>query len=130
MQELRQDILDAFQAVSLIIVFVTVMFGIRYPTIIENLKMEIPSPPLARRRTKLKVLHSLLINCVLQLLLIGGSLYLCLPLTIRIIKEYSFKLWNFEFLPTSFILVFVWISFIFCWCLILTIEMIIKHRKG
>jgi len=42
---LRQETLDAFQATSLILVFVTVFFNIKYPLIIENLNLKIGPTP-------------------------------------------------------------------------------------
>lgn len=123
---IRQEILDAFQATSLILVFITVFFNIKYPLIVKNINIEIPEGKLAKKRAKKQILNNLLINNLPTMLLNGGSFYLFLPLTIKILKSSNFSLFHFDILPTAFIFIVLWIGLFFVWSFILFIITVLK----
>lgn len=123
---LRQETLDAFQATSLILVFVTVFFNIKYPLIIENLNLKIPEGKKARRNLKDKMKKNLYINNLPTLILNGASFYLFLPLTIKTIKTTNFQIFEFNILSTSFVFIEFWIGIFFIWAAILLVKTIKK----
>ncbi|KXS38257.1 MAG: hypothetical protein AWU54_2226 [Candidatus Frackibacter sp. T328-2] len=126
---LRQETLDAFQATSLILVFVTVFFNIKYPLIIENLNLKIPEGKKARQNLKDKMKTDLIINNLPTMILNGGSFYLFFPLTIKTIKTTNFEIFNFNILSTAFLFIEFWIGIFFIWSAILLVKTIIKIKS-
>lgn len=114
--------MEAFQASSIILVFVTILFGIRYPIIIKEITDEdIPNGELAKKREKKRIKHSFLINCLpLNFVLLWCS-YLFIPIFIKILKLTHINLFNFDFLPTSFVFVAIWIWILTLWSICLSI---------
>jgi hypothetical protein len=129
MDSLVQEIQSAFQAISLILVFVTVLFGLRYGRINENLAETIPAGQIAQKRLKRKLKESLLINCVPLLVINGGASYLFLPLFLRVIQEMQFKPWDFSFSYCSFISIVLLIFAAFIWSVLLTGKMVKRIAK-
>jgi len=124
--EIKESILEAFQATSLILVFLSMLFTINYPKIINDLNLEIRNGERAKKKQKDKLIKKFLIHCVPTFLLSLSSLYLFSPLTLKIIKNIEFKLWNFSFLPMSFLFIVIWVCFIFIWITILTYKVLNK----
>lgn len=127
--DLNKLILDAVQAVSLILVFVTMLFTLRYPGIIKDIGEDIPEGERAKKREKDRLLHSFLVNSLPPLFLNGIAAYIFLPLTIKIIKQTHISLWQFDFLPTAFVLISFWVWCFFIWSLYLGFRMIKKIFK-
>jgi len=127
--EIKESILEAFQATSLILVFLSMLFTINYPKIIKDLNLEIRNGERAKKKQKDKLIKKFLIHCVPTFLLSLSSLYLFSPLTLKIIKNIEFKLWNFSFLPMSFLFIVIWVCFIFIWITILTYKMLNKIKS-
>jgi hypothetical protein len=127
--EIKESILEAFQATSLILVFLSMLFTINYPKIIKDLNLEIRNGERAKKKQKDKLIKNFLIHCVPTFLLSLSSLYLFSPLTLKIIKNIEFKLWNFSFLPMSFLFIVIWVCFIFIWITILTYKMLNKIKS-
>lgn len=126
--DLRQQLLDIFQATSLLIVFVTVLFGLRYQVIIADLNSNVPNGESARKREKSRLIKSLFMNIVFQIILLGSTAYMFLPMAVRIIMASGFRiyLWNFDFLQTAYVLISVWLWAFFSWILWLTVRMVKK----
>lgn len=126
--DLKSIIIDSFSATSVLLVFVIMLFSLRYPKIIEDIDKEIPREEKTREceREKRRLMHSFIINCIPQTLLLGITIYLFLPLTIYIIKNSQFSFWNFDFNITMFIFVVGWIWIFFIWSFILGLRVLLK----
>lgn len=128
--DLRQLLLDAFQATSLLIVFITVLFGLRYQTIIEDINKDVPTGNLAKRREKRRLWGSFFINIFTQVIMIGLISYLFLPLIFKIVRINGLQIcfWNFDFLTTAFIFVTIYIWIFFIWTIVLGYKILKKIR--
>jgi hypothetical protein len=126
---LNQAIKDTFQVLSLILVFVTLLFTLRYKEIVEDISKEVPEGERARNREKKRLRTSILTNCLPSFLLSGISFYLFLPLSITIIKSSKIELWNFDFLATAFILITFCVGSFFIWSSWLGIRLLWKVRS-
>jgi hypothetical protein len=124
--KLDQYVLEAFEATSLILVFVTVLFNLKYQNIINDLNSDIESGKRAKEKQKKQFIRSFLINCCPPLLLNCSALYLFSPLSLKIIRTTNFKIWGFDFLPTAFMFVVIWVGVFFVWTVYLSFKMLVK----
>lgn len=124
-------IIDSFSAISVMLVFVVMLFSLRYPIIIKDMDMEIPEieKTKKRERERKRLKHSLVVNCVPQIAAFGIIAYLFLPLTINIINNTRLCIWNFDFIITVFMFVVVSIWFFFIWSFILGLKIFCKMRR-
>lgn len=130
MDNLTQEIQAAFQATSLILVVVTVFFGLRYSRIREHLREIIPAGPEARKQLRGKLVESLLINCAPLLLINGIASYLFAPLFVQVLKESHFELWDFSFTYTSFIFIALLVFIFFLWAGYLAVQLVRRIIKS
>lgn len=130
MNDLDQEIQTAFQATSLILVFVTVLFGLRYPQIRDDIEEEIPAGQDARKRLRKKLCKSFLVNCGPLLLMNGAASYLFSPLFIRVLRRSRFQVWGFDFLRTSFLFIVVLVFIFFLWSAYLGLQLIRRMTKS
>jgi len=130
MNGLDEEIKTAFEATSLILVFVTVFFTLRYPQLQSDIREEIPAGGKARSRHREKLRQSLLINCVPLLLINGGASYLFLPLFVRVLGESRFELWNLDFSRTSFVFVALLVFVFFLWSGYLAVQLTRRMVKS
>jgi hypothetical protein len=132
MQGLDEEIATAFQATSLVLVFVTVLFGIRYERIRTDIRKPVPPGPEDRRDHRHRLYRSLVANCGPLLLVNGLSSWLFAPLLVRVIKASRFAVWDFDFARTSFVLIAMFVGFFFVWSCVLAVQMgrRIMHTLG
>jgi flagellar biosynthesis protein FlhB len=123
-----ESIIDSFSAISVLLVFIIMLFTLRYPKIIADINKEIPRKEKIkeREREKRRLKSSFIINCMPQTVLLGITAYLFLPLSIYIIKNSQFSFWNFDFLITIFIFISGWIWSFFIWSLVLGLKILFK----
>lgn len=125
--DLRQNLLDVFQATSVILVFVTVHFGVRYPIIVKDLDdTEFITGNNARDRARKRLWQSFRVNSLPQIILLGINSYMFLPLAIKIITVSEFKAWDFDYLLTAYIVMTFWSWFFFIWSFILGMKLLFK----
>ena len=130
MSELDEEIRAAFEATSLILVFVTVLFGLRYPQIQRDIRAEIPVGDKAKGRHREKLWQSLLVNCIPLLLINGAASYLFLPLFARVLQESHLELWNFDFSRTSFVFIALVVFVFFLWSSYLAVQLVRRMIKS
>jgi len=129
---LRGQALDSLQALTIFVAFVTVLFGIRYPAIAAALGKPLSGSdkPIARKNEKKELRRLFWSQCAPLALLAGVPAYLFLPLSVRIISESSFSLWNFDTLKTGFVLLTGYLAVFFGWSLYQSIRLALKaYRK-
>ncbi len=126
--DFKSSIIDSFSATSVLLVFIIMLFSIRYPQIIQDINKEVPRKEKTKEceHEKRRLMHSFLINCLPQTILLGITNYLFLPLTIHIIKNSQLSFWNFDFILTIFLFVVGWIWIFFIWSIILGLRVILK----
>lgn len=129
--DFRQELLDVFQATSLLIVFITVLFGLKYQVIIEDIKKEIPNGESAKKREKNRLTKSFFMNILTQIILLGSTSYIFLPIAVRIMvaSEFRINFWNFDFLQTAYVMISIWLWVFFVWILWLAYKMIKKISR-
>lgn len=118
--------LDTFQATGLILVFVTLLFGMKYPKIMSDINKENPNGELARKRERKRLLSSFILHCLPQILFYAIASYLFLPLALQIVMQSTFRLWNFNFILTAYIIITIWIWSILIWIIVLSFKMLLK----
>lgn len=130
MDNLSLDIQEAFDVISLILVFVTILFDLRYPRIQSDLRKEIPDGEKARQQLRRELRQNLLTNCVPLLMINGIASYLFLPLLVRILSESHLDLWGFDFARTAFVLVAVLVTIFFLWSVYLAYRVVRRMVKS
>lgn len=128
---LDYDIQTAFSGIQLILVFVTVLFGIFYSPITNAINKKIKN---VMDSTKLKSIekeltHILISNCFILILLNGFASYLFSPLFLQLIKESSIFFWTYNFTQGCFFFITLIIYGFFLWSIKLTIELSIRIYK-
>lgn len=129
---LRGQALDSLQALTIFVAFVTVLFGLRYPAIAAALGKPLSGSdkPIARENEKKELRRLFWSQCAPLALLAGAPAYLFLPLSVRIVRESSFSLWDFDTLKTGFVLLTGYLAVFFGWSLYLSIRLALKsYRK-
>lgn len=129
---LRGQALDSLQALTIFVAFVTVLFGLRYPAIAAALGKQLSGSdkPRARENEKKELRRLFWSQCAPLVLLTGIPTYLFLPLSVRIVRESSFSLWDFDTLKTGFVLLAGYLAVFFGWCFYLGIRLAWKsYRK-
>lgn len=129
MKNFSDEILKISESVNLILIFITVLFGIRYPQIIEDTKREIPSGTKAKKRVKDQLITSLVVKCLPNVVINFITCYLFLPSVIEIITEYRLVFWGFDFAVTAFIFISFLIFFFFVWSVYLFIKLLMRIIK-
>jgi len=115
MQNLTQEIQSSFEAISLILVFVVILFDLRYPRIFSDIQKEIPEGEHAKRQHRKKLQQSLLFNSGPLILINGVASYLFLPLFVRVVRVSHFEPWGFNFIYSSFIFITLVVLLFFLW---------------
>lgn len=123
---MRELILDAFQALGIILVFVTLLFSVKYPVIMGNLEKECPAGDKARKRFKAELKYSLVTDCLPVLFLTLISLYVLLPLASDMLKAGEISLWDSDMLPTTYLVITLWLLVLSAWVVVLNFNMIKK----
>ena len=125
-----EQILNAIQATSVILVFVTLFFSMKYPEIMKSINKNHPvAGEVAMKNAKDELKSSFFVNCLPQIVVNTIFGYLFLPISIKVIQNSVFKIWNFDFLPTAFIFIVVWIWVLLIWNIYISIKLLQKICK-
>jgi len=123
MNTINQEINTAFQATSLLLVFISVLFGLRYRQIKEDIAAPIHIPPEKLKDLHIRLWRSLLINCLPIVVISGFIVYLFLPLFIKVCSKSRFAPWSFDLARTSFVFVAVLVFLFFLWSVYLAVRL-------
>jgi hypothetical protein len=124
MMMIDQEIKQAFDAISLLLVFVTVFFDMKYKVIQVDLKKEIPTGDKAKKHFREELIQSLLINCGFLVIVTGAICYMFTPTLIKLVSKAGFNLWNFDFIRTAFVAISIFTFIFFLWSLDLSRRLI------
>ena len=121
MEDIGLLIKDSFNVISLLLVFVFVLFDIRYPQIIKELEKDIPDKDLEleRKNHRKKLMNGLLYQNLPLIIVNGILLYLFLPLLITVLLNSRFQIRRFDFVRTAFVIVIMLIAAFFFWSIYL-----------
>ncbi|HYF82343.1 MAG TPA: hypothetical protein VEB00_04865 [Clostridia bacterium] len=121
---------EVIQATSVLLVFVTLLFGLKYPENIRDLNMKKPlAGECAIRDFRKELIKRFVVNNLPQIVLFGITGYIFLPTFCDLIASTKFSIWNFEFLPTTFFCIVIWVWWLFLWVLQLSVRLIYKIIK-
>lgn len=128
MSDLNTEISLAFDAMPIILVFITIFFGIIYPQIQTELKKIVID------KDKKEDFKNDLKNCVIfksvpLILIILSTFCLCIPLLRRIFTESLPSLLNLDFAPLSLVFIAVLIFIFLIWSVALAIQLLLKRRN-
>jgi sterol desaturase/sphingolipid hydroxylase (fatty acid hydroxylase superfamily) len=131
MNDINLLIKDAFDIISLILVFAFVLFDIRYPQINKELDKVIPPGERRQERARLAkdLRQSLLVGAVPLVVIYAVLLYLFSPLFITAVTNANLQLWRFDFMLTAFILVYIFIFVFLIWSVYLAVRLISRIRE-
>lgn len=128
-ETLRNEVLDSLQTLTIFVAFVTVLFGLRYPDISKKLREPLPdkkSKCEAWKDARKNLRTPFWSQCFVLVILTVIPAYLFLPLSIRVMENSRFSLWDFDTLETGFVLLTVYLVVFFVWSLYLGIEFAVK----
>lgn len=121
---------NSMTAISLLLIFVTTLFSIKYEKIkeysIEDIKVDKPKEK-NRQKEKFKKALAFEWSPVIFLNLICA--YLMLPSVIEIIKNSKFSYFNFDFIRTAFILIWIMLIIFSIFSIEIVIILISKIKK-
>ena len=123
-----QEIKQAFDAISLLLVFVTVFFDLKYKIIQLDLKEKIPAGDKEKKHLQDKLVQSLFINCGLLAGVNGVITYMFAPMIVKLVQNVGFALWHFDFMRTAFVAISIFTLIFFIWSILLTGQLIKKIR--
>ncbi len=105
---LTATLVGAFSALSVLLVFVTVLYSLRYQSVLDALDAEIPKDkPKAAGGLSKRLYETMIFHWGPVAFLIAICFYVTTPLAIQIIGTSSFNPVSFDFLQTAFVLVWV-----------------------
>ena len=129
MNDINEEIRLAFDAMSLLLVFVTVLFDIRYKVIQKEIEKSIPEGDKAKKQLRRELIRGILINSAPLVVITGGISYLFSPLLRKVIEQSKLNIWNFDFFSSSFVFIVLLIFLFFLWSCYLTILLLIRIYK-
>ena len=120
---------SSFKAISVLLVFVTMLFNSRYSEIGDILNEPIiRDKTIACEKQRKKILNTLLYKWMPVVLLIGVCTYTMTPLAIETICGSEVRLFNFDFIRTAFVLVWGLNLSFFILSLHLAYKLYVKYR--
>jgi hypothetical protein len=119
---LTDQIKANFDALALILVFVTVLFGIKYTEIVKDINKDVPDPARANERKEhhSRLCVSLRKNCIPILATTGVSWILLLPLFIHIVSSQTIHPWDQTITVNAYLFVATMTGVFFFWSVWLT----------
>jgi hypothetical protein len=112
-----QEIKDSFDALTLILVFVTVLFGIKYPNIWKDIRSQAPPDvqPIARKNYRVALQHRLLTDSIPLVTVTGCAWFLFLPLFIHVAADEPFHPWSTDVTQNAFLFIAGLTGVFFVW---------------
>lgn len=104
--DLNSVLESSFDGISLLLVFVTVLFSLRYPEMIDILEERIEKGKPKNLEKQIQTIQKgILVKWLPVVCLTFIVAYSSAPLAIEVIKSSRIELLNFDFVRTSFILI-------------------------
>ena len=125
---LETQALEAIQVLTVFVAFVTVLFGIRYSSLLSAAGDPLPdaNKPDQRKNARKARRSVLWVQSLPLVLLTGISAFLFSPLAIRIVDHGQFRFWNFTLVTEGYVLLTVYMFVFFVWTIVLTTRISLK----
>lgn len=129
---ITDQIKASFDALGLILVFITVLFGVKYSTIWEDLKSTIPDPArrIDRRQHRQRLWKSIMSGCAPLFVVTGAAWTLFLPLFIHVAGDEPFHPWNRDVTQNAFLFVAGMTGIFFVWSAGFLVAMLWKITRS
>lgn len=126
MDGITSQIKDSFEIISLILVFLFVLFDLKYPKIQEVLSLEKPPPARLHDIKQFKKKHHQAIWRDAVPLFLGYLIlvYLFLPLLFNIVSKTRLNLLHFDFIITAFVFVVLILIGFLLWVIVMLVRLI------
>lgn len=126
--KLSTDIKTAFDALGLILVFVTVLFGLRYGPLARDLDTTTPPREVEHQRMRYRRMlwRSLSTNCLPLVVVNSAAVLILLPVLVEIVHHGDWSLSIDALAQNTFLFIFGMISVFFGWSLYLTYRLLKK----
>ncbi|MNW42251.1 hypothetical protein D3C74_194170 [compost metagenome] len=125
--QLDSSINDSFGALSVLIVFSTLLFSMRYPEIIKDLEIKFSvDKAIALANQKRELVRNLVFKWGPVVLITFICAYVMMPLGIEVLVESKFHLYKFDIMRTTYVLVWYFSILLFVSTLYLGIRLICK----
>lgn len=122
---------SSFDAVSVLLVFVTVLFSLRYPEIKKLLDEPLQTDkPIALKRQKKAIKNDLFYKWLPVVFLNFVIVYLLTPLAIKTIINSKVAIINFDFIKTSLVLIWYLNIALLLSSIYLLFQILIKLKKS
>jgi hypothetical protein len=128
MIDLDSEIQIAFGATEVLLVFVTVLFGIRYPQIVAHLAERWPAQVERYAEHKRLLLVTLVKDCMVTVVLAAAMIYLYAPAIAAVGASSSISIIEFDFTRTAFVFIWCLLWGIWSWAYILAC--LVWKRRG
>lgn len=121
----RQLIQDSLSALSVVLVFVTVLFGIKYPIIVADFTPRDVRGEGALADERQRLIKSFLANTIPVVVSNIIAFLVILPLTVQFIRDGSLSLLGPDILPNLFLFISVWQLILAVWSFYLLIRALV-----
>jgi len=130
MDALHEQIQSAAELISLILVFTTILFDIRYPQLQKDIESEIPAGPIARKRHKDILVKSFLLKSLPITIVNGAAFFLFLPFVVEILQNSRFAPWGFDFVISAFMFIAIFELLFALWAGFLSMKLLLRIYKA
>ncbi len=131
-QEFYKTLVDGSQIASVLFLFLSILFGVKYPLITETLRTVTPDParPLERKEFRGKQFRCLrddVLPVAVTSIILGGVLLApCLQIKQRSALNFS----NLNLVYTLFLMVEGCIALATVWCVVVAIRLVLRNRSA
>lgn len=132
-RSIAESISGTFDVLNILLVFLSVIFGITYNEAVRLLDASIPDAAKVRERqiARKNIRRFLLVKWLPLVVTTAGTTYIFLPLAVRVLATSQLHFWDFDIQRTSFILVFILLVIALIWMLAILVQLVLKilaHR--
>lgn len=127
---IRERAEGAFLALSVLLVFVSLLFTLRYAEIAQDLMPEDLGEKQREKRRRVRELKIRLVSHLLPVVVGSVALvWLLAPLTLDILNTSQLDLWGFDVFLSAVVVVEAWVMGLAIWSSVLAARMIGKIRR-
>ena len=127
---IRERAESVFLALSVLLVFVSLLFTLRYPEIAQDLMPEDLGEKQREKRRRVRELKTRLVSHLLPVVVGSVALvWLLAPLTLDILSTSQLDPWGFDVVLSAVVVVEAWVMGLAIWSSVLAARMIGKIRR-
>jgi hypothetical protein len=129
---MREEVKGAFDALGLLLVFVTVFFGLAYPAISSALGEPTPAPekPTERKHLRHRIRRVFFSWCFPVLVIDALSLTILFPVLRDAVRSHALGYSGSNVGVNTFVMIFALLAGLFLWSVVLTVRLAAHWRKA